>query len=51
LMEVYRTTDDQLLHRETKHYQTWKNAVGDMQAEPRQGIKYVNVFPADSGWI
>jgi len=50
LIEVYRTPNDQLLHRETKHYQVWKDAVGDMQAEPRQGIKYRNVYPGDSEW-
>ena len=50
LMEVYHTPEDQLLHRETKHYSAWKDAVADMQAEPRQGIKYVNVYPDDSEW-
>jgi len=50
LLEVYRTPDDQLKHRETKHYQVWKDAVADMMADPRQGIKYVNVFPDDSEW-
>jgi quinol monooxygenase YgiN len=50
LLEVYRTPDAQLLHRETKHYQVWKDTVGDMQAEPRQGIKYKNIFPTDSDW-
>jgi autoinducer 2-degrading protein len=50
LLEVYRTPDAQLLHRETKHYQVWKDAVVDLQAEPRQGIKYLNIFPADSDW-
>jgi (4S)-4-hydroxy-5-phosphonooxypentane-2,3-dione isomerase len=50
LVEAYRTPEDQLLHRETKHYQAWKDAVGDMQAEPRQGIKYVNVYPDDAEW-
>ena len=50
LLEVYRTPDDQLKHRETKHYQVWKDAVADMMADPRQGIKYVNVFPGDAEW-
>ena len=50
LVEVYRRPEDQLLHRETKHYQAWKDAVGEMQAEPRQGIKYRNMYPDDSGW-
>jgi (4S)-4-hydroxy-5-phosphonooxypentane-2,3-dione isomerase len=50
LVEVYRTPNDQLLHRETKHYQVWKDAVADMQAEPRQGVKYTNVYPGDTEW-
>ena len=50
LMEVYRTPNDQLLHRETKHYQAWRDAVREMQSEPRQGIKYQNVFPDDTEW-
>jgi quinol monooxygenase YgiN len=50
LVEVYRTPNDQLLHRETKHYQAWRDAVGDIQAEPRQGIKYLNIYPGDSEW-
>lgn len=50
LIEVYRKPDDQVKHRETLHYNLWKDAVSDMMAEPRQGIKYTNIFPADSGW-
>jgi (4S)-4-hydroxy-5-phosphonooxypentane-2,3-dione isomerase len=50
LVEAYRTPDDQLKHRETKHYQVWKDAVADMMADPRQGIKYVNVYPGDAEW-
>ena len=50
LLEVYRTPDDQLLHRETKHYQVWRDAVADMQAEPRLGVKYRNTYPNDAEW-
>ena len=50
LIEVYRTSNDQLIHRETKHYQVWRDTVGDMQVEPRQGIKYRNIYPEDSDW-
>ena len=50
LLEVYRTPDDQLKHRETKHYQVWRDAVADMMADPRQGIKYVIVYPNDEEW-
>ncbi len=50
LLEVYRTPDDQLAHRETRHYQAWRDAVGDMQAEPRMGVKYVNTYPDEMHW-
>jgi autoinducer 2-degrading protein len=45
LIEVYRTTEDQVLHRETNHYRVWKEAVAEMQSEPRQGIVYRNINP------
>jgi (4S)-4-hydroxy-5-phosphonooxypentane-2,3-dione isomerase len=50
LYEVYKTPEDQLKHRETKHYLTWKDAVAEMMAEPRQGILYHNIYPEDAGW-
>lgn len=50
LVEVYRTADDPTRHKETAHYQTWRDTVADMMAEPRQSVKYSNVFPDDSGW-
>jgi (4S)-4-hydroxy-5-phosphonooxypentane-2,3-dione isomerase len=50
LVEVYRRPEGHALHRETAHYQTWRDTVADMMAEPRQGIIYTNVFPDDSGW-
>ena len=39
LVEVYRTPEDQLLHRETKHYQEWRNNVDYLQLEARVGTK------------
>jgi quinol monooxygenase YgiN len=50
LVEVYRTQADTDRHKETAHYQTWRDAVADMMAEPRSSIKYANVFPSDEGW-
>jgi (4S)-4-hydroxy-5-phosphonooxypentane-2,3-dione isomerase len=50
LVEVYLTPDDQTKHRETKHYQTWKDTVNDMMAEPRRGVKYLGIYPEDSEW-
>ena len=50
LVEVYRTADDPARHKETAHYQTWRDTVADLMAEPRHSVKYENVFPEDAGW-
>lgn len=50
LIEVYRTPDDPARHKETEHYQHWRDTVADMMAEPRTSIKLSNVFPDENGW-
>lgn len=50
LVEVYRSPDAQAAHKETAHYQRWRDAVADLMAEPRTSARYVNVFPDDRGW-
>jgi autoinducer 2-degrading protein len=50
LVEVYQAPEDHAKHRETRHYQVWRDAVVDWMVEPRVGIKYSNLFPADSDW-
>ena len=50
LVEVYRTSDDPARHKETAHYQKWRDTVADMMAEPRSAIKYTNIFPDEQGW-
>lgn len=50
LVEVYRTADDPARHKETPHYQKWRDTVADMMAEPRTSVKYTNVFPDERGW-
>jgi hypothetical protein len=50
LVEVYRTPDDPAEHKKTAHYQTWRDAVAEMMAEPRSSVKYDNIFPDDEGW-
>ena len=50
LVEVYRTADDAALHKETAHYQTWRDTATDMMAKPRTSIKFANVFPDEDGW-
>ena len=50
LVEVYRTAAAPAQHRETAHYQTWRDTVAEMMAEPRARVMYTNVFPDDEGW-
>jgi quinol monooxygenase YgiN len=44
LIEIYKTPDDQLKHRETAHYLRWRDTVADMMTAPRQAVKYAEVF-------
>lgn len=50
LVEVYRTPDDPAKHKQTAHYQTWRDTVAEMMAEPRSSARYDNVFPDEAGW-
>ena len=50
LIEVYRTAQDPARHKETAHYEKWRDAVAPMMAEPRTSVKYANVYPDEEGW-
>jgi autoinducer 2-degrading protein len=50
LVEAYRTSEAPAAHKETRHYQTWRDAVAPMMAEPRASVKFRNLFPEDSAW-
>ncbi len=50
LVEAYRTADAPAAHKETQHYQLWRDTVAPMMAEPRSSVKYQNVFPDMKGW-
>jgi autoinducer 2-degrading protein len=50
LVEVYRTPEAPARHKETAHYQVWRDAVADMMAEPRTSAKFSNIYPDDRGW-
>jgi autoinducer 2-degrading protein len=50
LVEVYRTADDPGRHKETRHYQAWRDTVAEMMAEPRTSVKYANAYPSDADW-
>ena len=50
LVEVYKTAKAPAAHKETAHYARWRDSVTEMMAEPRQGVKYSNIFPDDENW-
>ena len=45
LYEAYKTKEDAASHKETPHYQSWRETVADWMAEPRQGIVYTGLCP------
>ena len=50
LVEVYKPAEAPAAHKATAHYARWRDTVAEMMAEPRQGIKYLNIFPNDENW-
>jgi (4S)-4-hydroxy-5-phosphonooxypentane-2,3-dione isomerase len=50
LVEVYRDAQAPARHKETPHYQAWRDTVAPMMAEPRSSVKFSNVFPDDRDW-
>lgn len=50
LLEVYRSTKAPAEHKQTSHYQTWRDTVEGMMARPRRSAKYDTLHPADPGW-
>jgi quinol monooxygenase YgiN len=49
LIEIYTTGEAAGAHKNTPHYKRWSNTVMQMMAEPRQGVKYVKIFPEGAG--
>lgn len=50
LIEAYRTPEANAAHKETKHYQVWRDTVAPMMAAPRSPMRFTNIFPDDKGW-
>jgi quinol monooxygenase YgiN len=50
LVEAYRSPAAPAQHKETPHYQKWRDAVAEMMAEPRFSVKFGPVYPAEEGW-
>ena len=47
LVEAYRTPEAPAAHKETRHYQTWRDTVAPMMSEPRHSVKFTNIYPDD----
>lgn len=43
LVEVYRDAEAPARHKETEHYQIWRDTVAGMMAEPRRSEKFTGV--------
>ncbi len=50
LVEAYRNPEAQARHRETRHYQIWRDAVAPMMAEPRVSVKFTSLHPPEDKW-
>jgi quinol monooxygenase YgiN len=50
LAEIYRDDAAAAAHKETSHYQRWRDTVAPMMARPRSSTRYVNTFPDDADW-
>jgi len=50
LVEAYRTPQAPAAHKETRHYQTWRDTVAPLMAEPRASEKFDSFFPAADQW-
>jgi quinol monooxygenase YgiN len=46
LIEVYRNADGAAAHKQTSHYQVWRDTVAPMMAEPRTAKSYATVSPS-----
>jgi autoinducer 2-degrading protein len=44
LVEAYRAPEAPAAHKETAHYQTWRDMVAPMMAQPRSSEKFVHAI-------
>jgi (4S)-4-hydroxy-5-phosphonooxypentane-2,3-dione isomerase len=50
LVEIYRDEAAAGAHKDTAHYQRWRDTVAPMMARPREAARYINTSPDDSDW-
>lgn len=51
LFEVYRGQEGAAAHKQTAHYQTWRDTVASMMAEPRTSTSYATATPPETWHI
>ena len=49
-IEVYQDSEAAGKHKESKHYNHWREVTEPLLAEPRTRVIYSGVFPGDAGW-
>ncbi len=47
IYEAYLSEEAAAAHKNTTHYQTWRDTVQDMMAEPRKGVRYNILQPVN----
>ncbi len=50
LIEVYKTPEASMAHKESSHYKKWRDSVAEMMASPRTNIKYSTVYTKDTNY-
>lgn len=50
LAEIYRDEAAADSHKQTAHYQRWRDTVAPMMARPRQATRFVNTSPDDESF-
>ena len=48
LVEMYRSQEATVAHKETVHYAAWRDTVAPMMARSRTAVKYSYVFDTDA---
>ena len=51
LYEAYESDEAAKAHKETEHYNTWRETVGSWMAKPREGVPHDVIRPKEKeGW-
>jgi (4S)-4-hydroxy-5-phosphonooxypentane-2,3-dione isomerase len=50
LVEIYRDEAAAAAHKDTSHYQRWRDTVAPMMARAREATRYVNTSRGDADW-